>query len=95
MSADRALELLGLMALPLETLLPHPENYLLPVDSLFAAYPALTAPVPAEKAVRNGSGFSVSAGDGTYRVYAENGGFLLLGRVENGTARTIKSFFEV
>ncbi len=83
------------MAHPLETLLPHPENYLLPVDSLFAAYPALTAPVPAEKAIRNGGGFSVSAGDGTYRVYAENGGFLLLGRVENGTARTIKSFFEV
>ena len=32
---------------------------------------------------------------GTYRVYAEDGEFLLLGRVENGLLTTIKSFFEV
>ena len=32
---------------------------------------------------------------GTYRVYAEDGEFLLLGRVENGVLTTIKSFFEV
>ena len=32
---------------------------------------------------------------GTYRVYAEDGEFLLLGRVEGGVLTTIKSFFEV
>ena len=33
--------------------------------------------------------------DGTYRVFSEDGEFLLLGRVENSLLTTIKSFFEV
>ena len=33
--------------------------------------------------------------DGTYRFYGPDGEFLALGRVETGTASTVKSFFEV
>ena len=33
--------------------------------------------------------------DGTYRAYDQNGAFLMLAKVENGTMCTIKSFFQV
>ena len=33
--------------------------------------------------------------DGTFRVYAEDGSFLMLGRSEGGTLSVIKNFFEV
>lgn len=74
----------------------NPEALLLPVDTLFAAYPALTVNAPAEKKLRNGA--AVKAGnrpDGCCRVYSENGEFLLFGRVAGGMLTTIKSFFEV
>ena len=44
---------------------------------------------------RCGSAFSSDAPDGEKRFYAPDGSFLALGTVENGRARTIKSFFEV
>lgn len=79
------------------TCLPRAEAQalLLPVDSLFADNAALTIGTKAERLCRCGNVFPVSAPDGTYRFYSEQGVFLMLGRVTNGQATTIKSFFEV
>lgn len=74
------------------------ENFLLPVDMLFSDRPALTLTSERdEKAVRNGSELRAPEGapEGEVRVYASDGEFLMLGAVENGALRTIKSFFEV
>jgi tRNA pseudouridine55 synthase len=68
---------------------------LLPVDRLFAVYPALRADAAAEKRIRTGAAFAVSAPDGDYRVYGPAGHFLALGRLRSGELRCIKSFFEV
>lgn len=70
------------------------QKLLLPVDSLFADFAALTIGAKAERLCRCGNPFPVSASDGTYRFYGEQGTFLMLGRVANGQASTIKSFFE-
>ena len=45
--------------------------------------------------LRMSSGVSTCPGvpDGTYRFYGPDGDFLLLGRCEAGTGRTVKSFF--
>ena len=69
------------------------EALLRPVDSLFAEYPALKLWGRAEQLCRNGNPFRLSGEDGTYRFYAADGSFLMLGRRENGLVRTIKSFF--
>lgn len=71
------------------------EERLLPVDSLFSAHPACTASPREEKRIRCGNSYPCSLEEGPYRVYAENGGFLMLGRSEDGSMKTIKSFFEV
>ena len=71
------------------------EEYLLPLDGLFAGYPALTADTEAERRIRCGNPAAAEAADGTYRVYAESGEFLALCRAEEGRLITIKSFFEV
>lgn len=71
------------------------EGRLLPVDRLFAASPACTATPEQERLIRCGSAFSTSLPDGDYRVYGESGAFLMLGSVQRGCMRTIKSFFEV
>lgn len=78
------------------TSLPREEaqKLLLPVDSLFADYGALTIGSRAERLCRCGNPFPASAPDGTYRFYTETGAFLMLGCVSNGQATTIKSFFE-
>ena len=68
---------------------------LLPTDSLFSQYPALTVSGADEKKCRNGAPVSVRVPDGRYRVYGEDGAFLLLGQAENGALSTVKSFFEV
>ena len=68
---------------------------LLPVDSLFAAYPACTASDGEERKIRCGSEYPIDLPDGDYRVYDEAGSFLMLGRAEAGSMKTIKSFFEV
>ena len=69
------------------------EALLRPVDSLFAEYPALKLWGRAEQLCRNGNPFRLSGEDGTYRFYAADGSFLMLGRSESGLVRTIKSFF--
>ena len=71
------------------------ESLLLPLDSLFAAHPALTADAKAERRIRCGNVADTAAPDGLYRVYAETGEFLALSLAERGELTTIKSFFEV
>ena len=68
---------------------------LLPVDTLFAEYPELEVGKSASKRLKTGNIINVSAENGDYRVYSDSGEFLLLGRVEGGKLKTIKSFFEV
>ncbi len=84
-------------AIPLQTLVQSedPEKYLKPVDSMFAAYPAVTLTDKQELRCRNGNAFSVAMEEGTYRAYGQNGEFLMLAKVEAGVMSTIKSFFEV
>lgn len=71
------------------------EGLLLPVDTYFQQWPALTVGEREEKAARNGATFHWKGTEGTYRVYAPGGAFLLLGQLEQGKLKTIKSFFEV
>ena len=48
-----------------------------------------------EKKLRCGNEFAICVHDGDYRVYSQTGEFLMLGRAEKGTMKTVKSFFEV
>ena len=71
------------------------QELLLPTDTLFSAFPALSVSPAAEKKLRCGNEISCSASDGSYRVYSSAGEFLLTGRVVSGKMKTVKSFFEV
>jgi tRNA pseudouridine55 synthase len=71
------------------------EHLLRPVDSMFASHPALTLNAKQARLVKNGNAFAAACENGTYRVYSSEGEFLALCRAENGTVKTIKSFFEV
>ena len=84
-------------AVPLAELIEaaEPEKYLRTVDSMFAAYPAVTLTANQEKRCRCGNSFSVVMEPGTYRCYSQSGEFLMLAKVEDGVMSTIKSFFEV
>ena len=68
---------------------------LLPSDSLFSDRPALRLTENQTRRVLCGGEFSHTAPGGEYRFYGPDGAFLALGRVEDGVARTVKSFFEV
>ena len=68
---------------------------LLPADSLFSDCPALHLTANQTRRVLCGGEFSHAAPEGEYRFYGPDGAFLALGRVEDGVARTVKSFFEV
>lgn len=72
---------------------PHPEELLLPTDSLFADLPRLTLSENQEKCVRNGAAFTCKAEPGRYRVYGGNGEFLALCEQADGKLTTVKSFF--
>ena len=71
------------------------ESLIIPVDTLFSEYPRFAADEKQEKRIRCGNDTICAVPDGKYRVYSENGGFLMLGRAENGRLYTVKSFFEV
>jgi len=71
------------------------DKALLPVDTLFGEYPSFTVTELQLKKCLCGNSFEASEADGKYRVYDADGGFLMLGNVENGSMSTIKSFFEV
>jgi len=68
---------------------------LIPVDSLFAAHPAITLNSAQERRLRCGNEFKTAADNGQYRFYGESGEFLALGRVNAGQGSLIKSFYEV
>ena len=68
---------------------------LLPIDTLFSAAPSLTLSEQQTRLCRCGNTFAADGTDGQCRFYAPDGSFLALGAIENGKARTIKSFFEV
>lgn len=73
-----------------------PQTLLMPVDALFARHPALIVTLAQAGRIRNGADVrDRSFADGTYRVYAEDGSFLMLGQATGGTLRVIKNFFEV
>ncbi|MBQ1264386.1 MAG: tRNA pseudouridine(55) synthase TruB [Oscillospiraceae bacterium] len=85
-------------AVPLAELIAHPnaESLLRRIDTLFSDLPALFVRDSQTVRLKNGAAVTDKTFvDGTYRVYAENGEFLLLGKVEAHTLTTIKSFFEV
>ena len=84
-------------AVPMETLVKaeDPAKFLLPIDSLFAAYPEVTLTEKQTLRCRNGNSFSISLESGMYRAYSESGEFLMLGKAEDGVMSTIKSFFSV
>ena len=73
-----------------------PQQLPMPVDAVFAAHPPLIVTLGQAAKLKNGAQVKDwQFQPGTYRVYAEDGEFLLLGRVEGGVLTTIKSFFEV
>lgn len=71
------------------------DSCILPVDTLFAAYPEFTVSENVAKRLKTGNIIATTAADGEYRVYSDDGEFLLLGSVRAGRLKTIKSFFEV
>ncbi len=87
-------------AVPLERVIAasragEAEKLLLPVETCFKAYPALTISGRAEQRCRNGNDFPCRAEDGLWRVFDARGEFLMLGRCKDGRMKTVKSFFEV
>ena len=84
-------------AVTMETLVnaENPAHFLLPIDSLFTAHPAITLTEKQTLRCRNGNAFSISLEPGTYRAYSESGEFLMLGKAEDGVMSTVKSFFSV
>ena len=84
-------------AVPLRTLIESedPGQYLLPVDSMFMAYPAVELTAKQEKCCRNGVAFTCNLEEGTYRVYDPKGEFLALSHMVEGKLTTIKSFWAV
>lgn len=76
------------------------DELLLPVDSLFSGYPAVTLDETRERLCRNGTELSAVGAEGRYRVYGPNGEFLMLGELRRepggrSVMHTVKSFFEV
>ena len=71
------------------------EALLRPLDSLFAAHPALTVRSPGqERRVRSGGAITLpGTADGTYRVYGQSGDFLCLSRARAGALTAVKNFF--
>lgn len=84
-------------AVPLQTLLEteDPEQYLLPVDSMFADLPMVKLTEKQALRCRNGNSFTVRIAPGRYRAYGPDGEFLMLAEVKDGVMSTVKSFFEV
>ena len=84
-------------SVPLQTLIDseNPGQYLLPVDSMFRQYPAVTLTEKQEKCCRNGVAFTCNLAEGTYRAYAQNGEFLALSHMVDSKLTTIKSFWAV
>lgn len=73
-----------------------PQALLMPVDALFSRYPPLIVTMAQTARLKNGADVKDwQFRSGTFRIYAEDGEFLALGKVENTILTTLKSFFEV
>ncbi|MBQ4544685.1 MAG: tRNA pseudouridine(55) synthase TruB [Oscillospiraceae bacterium] len=70
---------------------------LVPLDFMFSEYDAVTINAAGEKKCRNGAPVPYNAEENRlYRVYGENGEFLMLAKgAGDGSLITVKSFFEV
>ena len=77
-----------LCALPREAA----QRLLLPVDSLWPDAPRITVDARSERLARCGNPFALGVPDGTYRIYAASGEFLLLAQVTDGAASRSKVF---
>jgi tRNA pseudouridine55 synthase len=71
------------------------ESLLLPIESVFSEYETTAASAENELKIRNGSPYECRMPEGRYRVFGENGDFLMLGEVRDAVMYTVKSFFEV
>jgi tRNA pseudouridine55 synthase len=69
------------------------EALLLPLDSVFSEYPALTLSASDAAHCRNGRPFVLDLSDGTYRLYDSGGQFLMLAAVESENVRALKRFY--
>ena len=73
-----------------------PAELLMPPDAVFSDCPVLIVTLAQAARLKNGAQVTDwHFQPGTYRVYAEDGEFLLLGRVDGAVLTTVKSFFEV
>ena len=79
----------------LEAVAEGGEACLLPLDSLFRAYPALELNEWQTGRCLCGASFPAKGPAGKCRLYSPAGEFLALAAIEDGKVRTIKSFFEV
>ena len=71
-----------------------PSAFLLPVDSFFSSYPALTLSHSDEKKVRNGVALrKQNLPNGIYRLYGAENAFLSVSHCENGNLKSMKNFF--
>jgi len=72
-------------------------SIMLSIDHLFSDLPFIRINETEIRKAKNGALFNAqeSIEDGIYRVYGINDEFLILGKSENSTIKTIKSFFEV
>ena len=69
------------------------EPLLLPLDTVFTDYPAVTLSAKNEANCRNGRPFTLDLQDGKYRLYANDGQFLMVAAVESENVRAIKRFY--
>jgi tRNA pseudouridine55 synthase len=68
---------------------------IIPVDSIFAAYPSIALDATDTGKCKHGQPIAMPGKpDGTYRFYGPDGGFLMLGGIADGKAKTIKTFFD-
>ena len=70
------------------------EEWILPLERAFSQFETLTADDEERKKLCCGTTVPTNKSDGKYRVYSSEGNFLMVGRVQNGTLRKEKGFFE-
>jgi len=72
-------------------------DIILPVDSIFSDFPSISINESEVRKAKNGAVCQAreNTEDGTYRVYAPGGEFLLLGEIKSNMITTIKSFFNI
>jgi hypothetical protein len=58
-------------------------------------HPRITLNICRQNGVKTATRLKCGPDEGVYRVYDEAGHFLMLGRIQGGVMKTLKSFFEV